>query len=113
MPPHLQALCCCLQARFHNKIAQLTYTFPEDAKTSTGALFWSPPKRFPRVVEFDPADPAHRAYLQASAILFAEVYGVERPPWAEDAAEVASKAAAVPVRPARAACCDATFALFH
>ncbi len=26
-------------------LMQLVYTFPEDAKTSTGALFWSPPKR--------------------------------------------------------------------
>ena len=27
---------------------QLIFTFPEDAATSTGAPFWSAPKRFPR-----------------------------------------------------------------
>jgi hypothetical protein len=27
-------------------LPQLVFTFPEDAKTSTGALFWSPPKRW-------------------------------------------------------------------
>lgn len=35
--------------------------------------------------------------MQASAILFAELYGVERPPWAADCGAVAAKAATVPV----------------
>jgi ubiquitin-activating enzyme E1 len=86
------------EERFHHKIAQLIYMFPEDAKTSSGAAFWSPPKRFPTVVKFDPADPSHAAYAQSSAILFAELYGVKRPEWAGNAAEVAKRAATVPVR---------------
>jgi hypothetical protein len=101
------------------------FTFPEDAKTSTGSLFWSPPKRwvasallsseeasalplsprlhtfsvalptfthtahigthlqttqptnparrFPTPLIFDAADPAHAAFVQAAAILKAQV----------------------------------------
>jgi ubiquitin-activating enzyme E1 len=90
------------QASFHDRIAQLTHTFPEDATTSSGALFWSPPKRFPRPVVFDPADPAHASLIQAAAILKARVYGVAVPDWAADpspagARAVADAAAAVPV----------------
>lgn len=90
------------QAAFHDRVAQLTHTFPEDATTSTGALFWSPPKRFPRPVVFDPADPAHASLVQAAAILKARVYGVAVPDWAADptpagARAVADAAAAVPV----------------
>lgn len=77
---------------------QLTYTFPEDARTSNGASFWSPPKRFPKPVVFDPADEAHASYMQSSAILLAEVYGIARPSWAAERAAVAEKAAAIEVR---------------
>jgi ubiquitin-activating enzyme E1 len=33
------------QQQFHDRVAQLTHTFPAGARTSTGSLFWSPPKR--------------------------------------------------------------------
>ncbi len=56
--------CPAPQDYFHNRIAQLTYTFPEDATTSTGAPFWSAPKRFPRPLNFDPSDKAHAAFVQ-------------------------------------------------
>jgi len=55
---------CLLQDYFHDRIAQLTFTFPEDAVTSTGLPFWSAPKRFPRAVKFDAADPAHASFVQ-------------------------------------------------
>lgn len=80
---------------------QLTHTFPEDARTSNGTAFWSPPKRFPKPVVFDPADASHASYMQASAILLAEIYGIEKPAWAAESAAVAEKAAAVEVR-----CCS-------
>lgn len=64
------------------------YTFPEDAVTSTGLLFWSAPKRFPHALNFDASDPAHQRFAQAAAILRAEVYGIPRPAWALDAAKV-------------------------
>ncbi|KAG2427387.1 hypothetical protein HYH02_014607 [Chlamydomonas schloesseri] len=85
------------QDYFHNRIAQLTYTFPEDATTSTGAPFWSAPKRFPRPLNFDAKDPAHAAFVQAGAILRAEVFGIPRPDWASSAAKVAEVAAAVDI----------------
>ena len=79
---------CLMQHQFHERIAQLVYTFPEDAITSTGSLFWSAPKRFPHALDFDPKDPAHAHFAQAAAILRAEVYGISRPAWALDAAKV-------------------------
>jgi ubiquitin-activating enzyme E1 len=85
------------QDYFHDRIAQLTFTFPEDAVTSTGLPFWSAPKRFPRPVKFDTADSSHTSFVQAAAILKAEVYGITRPDWASDQAAVAAAAAKVVV----------------
>lgn len=80
-----------LQFQFHERIAQLTYTFPEDATTSTGSLFWSAPKRFPQPLTFDPADPSHVAFAQAGAILKAQVHNIEVPSWAADFSKVVIK----------------------
>jgi len=80
---------------FHNRIAQLVYTFPEDAKTSQGANFWSAPKRFPSALDFDPTDPLHLQCIRAGANLKAEAHGIERP--ALDDAGLAALVAAVPV----------------
>lgn len=66
---------------------------------AAGAPFWSAPKRFPRVVVFDPADASHASFVQAAAILKAEVYGIKRPDWAADAKKVAAETAKVEVRP--------------
>jgi molybdopterin/thiamine biosynthesis adenylyltransferase len=41
---------------FSNRVKQLTFTFPEDTMTSSGAPFWSAPKRFPRPLEFSSSD---------------------------------------------------------
>ena len=87
------------QDLFHDRVAQLVHTFPEDAVTATGARFWSPPKRFPTPIVFDAADPAHAGLVQAAAILKAQVYGVPVPPAAADAAAVAAAAAAIHVPP--------------
>jgi ubiquitin-activating enzyme E1 len=83
--------------RFLNRIAQLVYTFPQDACTSNGTLFWSPPKRFPSVVVYNAEDPHHAQYMQAAAILFAELYGLEKPEWVKDTFAVAKRAAEVQV----------------
>lgn len=82
---------------FHNKIAQLIYTFPEDAVTSTGTPFWSPPKRFPQVVAFSADDPACQMFALAFANLRAETFNIEKPAWASDAAAVARAVAGVVV----------------
>ena len=73
-----------LQFQFHERIAQLIYTFPEDATTSTGSLFWSAPKRFPQPLTFNPQDPSHVAFAQAGAILKAQVHNIKLPGWAAD-----------------------------
>lgn len=91
---HYHEACQCTKAlhdaqmHFHDRIAQLVYTFPEDAPTSTGALFWSAPKRFPRALEWSAADPSHVAFVQAAALLRAEVFGITPPAWAQDPAKV-------------------------
>eukprot|EP00271_Cylindrocystis_brebissonii_P015800 TRINITY_DN38822_c0_g1_i1.p1 TRINITY_DN38822_c0_g1~~TRINITY_DN38822_c0_g1_i1.p1 ORF type:complete len:1057 (+),score=227.94 TRINITY_DN38822_c0_g1_i1:231-3401(+) len=69
---------------FANRVKQLTFTFPEDAATSTGVPFWSAPKRFPRAVVFDAHDPSHLSFLQSLAILRAETFGITLPPAATD-----------------------------
>eukprot|EP00250_Pteridium_aquilinum_P004385 c14598_g1_i1 orf=229-3372(-) len=99
---------CILWARkkfedyFSNRVKQLTYTFPEDATTSTGALFWSAPKRFPKALNFTTQDPSHLSFLASAAILRAETYGITIPDWAKDAnklAEAADKINLPPFQP--------------
>lgn len=63
---------------------QLIYTFQEDASTSTGAPFWSPPKRFPRPLEFSSSDPSHLHFIMAASILRAETFGIPIPDWANN-----------------------------
>ncbi|KAL5974963.1 E1 ubiquitin-activating protein [Asimina triloba] len=69
---------------FVNRVKQLTFTFPEDAATSTGAPFWSAPKRFPRPLEFSSSDLGHLHFVMAASILRAETYGIPIPDWAKD-----------------------------
>ncbi|KAK6234582.1 hypothetical protein QUC31_018368 [Theobroma cacao] len=64
---------------FVNRVKQLIYTFPEDAATSTGAPFWSAPKRFPRPLQFSAADPSHLQFVMAASILRAETFGIPIP----------------------------------
>ncbi|CAN1354568.1 Ubiquitin-activating enzyme E1 2 [Linum perenne] len=69
---------------FANRVRQLIYTFPEDAVTSTGAPFWSAPKRFPRPLEFSIDDPSHLHFVMAASILRAETFGIPVPDWANN-----------------------------
>ncbi|KAH0849533.1 hypothetical protein HID58_096310 [Brassica napus] len=61
---------------FVNRVKQLIYTFPEDAATSTGAPFWSAPKRFPRPLQYSSSDPSLLNFITATAILRAETFGI-------------------------------------
>lgn len=67
---------------FANRVKQLTYTFPEDAATSTGAPFWSAPKRFPHPLQFSSSDPSHLHFIMAASILRSETFGIPIPDWA-------------------------------
>lgn len=66
---------------FADRVKQLIYTFPEDAATSTGAPFWSAPKRFPQPLQFSSHDPGHLHFVMAASILRAETFGIPIPDW--------------------------------
>lgn len=72
-----------------NRMKQLIYTFPKDATTSTGALFWSAPKRFPKPLEFNSKDASCISFVISAAILRAETYGIDIPDWASKTDKVA------------------------
>lgn len=74
---------------FANRVKQLTFTFPEDAATSTGTPFWSAPKRFPRPLQFSTADPAHLQFVVAASILRAETFGIPIPDWVKNSNKIA------------------------
>ncbi|CAH2244601.1 ubiquitin-like modifier-activating enzyme 1 [Pararge aegeria] len=73
---------CVAWARIHfetqysNQILQLLYNFPPDQTTTSGAPFWSGPKRCPAPLEFDEEDELHLDYVIAAANLRAQVYGI-------------------------------------
>ncbi|KAK9176279.1 hypothetical protein WN944_028293 [Citrus x changshan-huyou] len=69
---------------FSNRVKQLIFTFPEDAATSTGAPFWSAPKRFPHPLQFSSADPSHLHFVMAASILRAEIFGIPIPDWTKN-----------------------------
>lgn len=75
---------------FSDRVKQLTFTFPEDAATSTGAPFWSAPKRFPRPLKFSSSDPSNLQFIMAAAILRAETFGIPIPEWAKDPKKLAA-----------------------
>lgn len=71
--------------KFNHEIKQLLYNFPEDAKTSNGAPFWSGPKRAPKPLTFDIDNPDHLSFIVGGANLLAFIYGLkEQNPGAED-----------------------------
>ncbi|CAG7907501.1 unnamed protein product [Brassica rapa] len=74
---------------FVNRVKQLIYTFPEDAATSTGAPFWSAPKRFPRPLQYSSSDPSLLNFITATAILRAETFGIPVPEWTKNPKEAA------------------------
>jgi ubiquitin-activating enzyme E1 len=61
---------------FNNNIRQLLYNFPLDMVTSTGAPFWSGPKRAPAPLKYDPNDPVHVEFVLAAANLRAQNFGI-------------------------------------
>ncbi|KAK1317591.1 Ubiquitin-activating enzyme E1 2 [Acorus calamus] len=74
---------------YANRVKQLTFTFPEDSATSTGAPFWSAPKRFPRPLQFSTEDPSHLNFIHAASALRAETFGIPVPEWAKNPKKLA------------------------
>ncbi|MCJ1314243.1 hypothetical protein MMC25_007923 [Agyrium rufum] len=62
---------------YNNEIQQLLYNFPKDSTTSSGAPFWSGPKRAPNPLRFDASNPTHLGYVIAAANLHAFNYGIK------------------------------------
>ncbi|KAH9309303.1 hypothetical protein KI387_037214, partial [Taxus chinensis] len=67
---------------FANRVKQLTYQFPEDAKTLANIPFWTAPKRFPKPLQFSSSDPSHLSFIVAASILQGQIYGIPIPEWA-------------------------------
>ncbi|OIT01439.1 PREDICTED: ubiquitin-activating enzyme E1 1-like [Nicotiana attenuata] len=74
---------------FADRVKQLTFTFPEEATTSSGAPFWSAPKRFPRPLQFSVDDASHLQFLLAASILRAETFGILIPDWVKSPQKLA------------------------
>ncbi|XP_052780661.1 ubiquitin-like modifier-activating enzyme 1 isoform X2 [Mya arenaria] len=66
------------QENYHNTIQQLLYNFPADQTTSSGAAFWSGPKRCPHPLSFDSSNDTHLDFVMAGANLKAEIYGIKQ-----------------------------------
>jgi len=82
---------------FVNRIKQLVFMFPKDRLNQSGAPFWSPPKRFPSPLTFDPEDPVHMGFILAAANLKAQVYNIPGYRPIRDAASLRSIVASVMV----------------
>jgi ubiquitin-activating enzyme E1-like protein 2 len=61
---------------FRNSILQLTYIYPPDY-VKDGHLFWSPPRRLPKSIEFDVTNSVHIDFVINTALLFANVYQIK------------------------------------
>ncbi|XP_039706393.1 ubiquitin-like modifier-activating enzyme 1 [Pteropus medius] len=62
--------------QYSSNIQQLLHNFPPDQLTSSGALFWSGPKRCPHPLTFDINNSLHLDYVMSAANLFAQSYGL-------------------------------------
>lgn len=60
---------------FVNDIKQLLHSFPKDHMTSDGQKFWSPPKRLPSPLAFDPEERYTSIFLLATSNILANVIG--------------------------------------
>ncbi|KAK5103526.1 E1 ubiquitin-activating protein [Lithohypha guttulata] len=67
------------QKQYNNAIQQLLYNFPNDAKTSSGADFWSGPKRCPTPLKFSTSDETHMGFVIHAAALHAYNFNIKVP----------------------------------
>uniref|UniRef100_A0A7N8X056 E1 ubiquitin-activating enzyme n=1 Tax=Mastacembelus armatus TaxID=205130 RepID=A0A7N8X056_9TELE len=65
------------QCQYSNNIRQLLHNFPPDQLTSSGAPFWSGPKRCPHPLDFSTSNDLHVDYIMAGANLLAQTYGLQ------------------------------------
>uniref|UniRef100_A0A7S3AS77 E1 ubiquitin-activating enzyme n=1 Tax=Haptolina ericina TaxID=156174 RepID=A0A7S3AS77_9EUKA len=84
------------ESYFYNRVRQLLHNFPADATTSQGVPFWSPPKRLPKPLTFDPSDPLHIQFVMAAANLRAFMFGITPPSASRSPSALASLLAKSP-----------------
>lgn len=72
---------------YNNAIQQLLYNFPKDSTTSSGAPFWSGPKRAPDPLQFDGSNSTHISFIIAAAHLHAFNYGIKADELTEERAQ--------------------------
>ena len=65
------------ESEYDNAIQQLLYNFPKDSISSSGAPFWSGPKRAPDPLKFDADNETHLSFIIAAAHLHAFNYGID------------------------------------
>ena len=65
------------ESKYNNDIQQLLYNFPRDCTTSSGAPFWSGPKRAPDPLRFNGSNATHMSFIVAAAHLHAFNYGIK------------------------------------
>lgn len=82
------------EEQYHNQITQLLFNFPPDQVTSSGAPFWSGPKRCPTSLDFDINNTLHMDYITAAANLRAFMYSI---PYNKDRSQIANIAESVPI----------------
>ncbi|KAI0469449.1 putative ubiquitin-protein ligase [Xylaria cf. heliscus] len=64
------------EKNYNNAIQQLLHNFPKDSVSSSGAPFWSGPKRAPDALKFDAGNPTHLGFVVAAANLHAFNYNI-------------------------------------
>ncbi|KAG9509023.1 Ubiquitin-like modifier-activating enzyme 1 [Fragariocoptes setiger] len=82
------------QENYDNQIRQLLFNFPPNQKTSSGAPFWSGPKRCPHPLTFSVDNPVHIDYVMAASNIKAYVYGI---PQCKDREKIISIVSAIKV----------------
>lgn len=65
------------EKQYNNAIAQLLFNFPKDSVSSSGAPFWSGPKRAPKPLNFELNNEEHLRFVIAAANLHAFNYGIK------------------------------------
>ncbi|XP_076333609.1 ubiquitin-like activating enzyme 1 isoform X3 [Tachypleus tridentatus] len=64
------------QEQYNNQIRQLLFNFPPDQVTTSGAPFWSGPKRCPHPLTFSVKNDLHVDYILSSSNIRAYIYGL-------------------------------------
>lgn len=78
---------------FYRTIKKLITKFPPGCLNKDGQPFWRGEHRLPSVIEYDPTNESHAAFINSAAILYAKMYNIEIPqdqskPLAQIAAEI-------------------------